>query len=240
MARFDSNVRYDSGVRYDEPTPPPPPTNKTMAKVKLDLDGKSPEQVLTASTQHNAAMASPEGQALFTTPQPSVADYMVRHNALANGINLITTLEAQLTAARNALPGLVMSLKEFMQERAGYVETTTDGDPALIPISGFQVATPSNTPIGPLPAPQNVKAVPGKFPGTIKVSCKAIKGTKFYLVEVRPHDDPTAPWVQVSVDSACRQTITGLTPGVEYALRMAAKGAAGQSPWGDEAVCRAP
>lgn len=127
-----------------------------------------------------------------------------------------------------------------MQERADYVETVTGGDPAKIPISGFHVAGTPGTPIGPLPAPENVKAVPGAFPGTIKVSCKAINGSKFYPVEARPHNDPTAPWVQVSVDSKCRQTITGLTPGIEYAFRMAAKGAAGQSPWGDEAVCRAP
>jgi hypothetical protein len=66
----------------------------------------------------------------------------------------------------------------------------------------------------------------------IKISCKAINGGKFYPVEACPHNDPTAPWVQVSVDSKCRQTITGLTPRVEHALRIAAKGAAGQSPWG--------
>ncbi len=68
------------------------------------------------------------------------------------------------------------------------------------------------------------------------MSCKAINGAKFYPVEARPHNDPTAPWLQVSVDSKCRQTITGLTPGVEYALRMAAKGAARQSPWGGDGL----
>ena len=88
--------------------------------------------------------------------------------------------------------------------------------------------------------PENVKAVAGPFPGTIKISCKAVYGAKFYPVEARSHGDPAAAWVQVSVDSKCRQTIGGLTPGVEYALRMAAKRAAGQSPWGDETVCRAP
>lgn len=127
-----------------------------------------------------------------------------------------------------------------MSERKEYQDTSRGASPAKIPIFGFQVAASSTTPIGPLPAPEKVKAVPGAFPGTIKVSCKAINGAKFYSVEARPHDDPTVPWVQVSVDSKCRQTITGLTPGVEYALRIAAKGAAGQSPWGDEAVCRAP
>ena len=81
-----------------------------------------------------------------------------------------------------ALPGLVADLKEVMQERADYVEKVTGGDPAKIPI-------------GPLPAPENVKAVPGTFPGTIKVSCKAINWAKFYPVEARPHHDPTAPWV---------------------------------------------
>lgn len=240
MARFDSGAAYDSSAHYDEPPPAPASPKKHMAKVKLDLDDKNAEQVLAASGQHIAAMASTEGQALFPTPAPTVPAYQDKHDALAAGINLVTTLRGQLTAALNALPGLTADLKAVMLERRDYVQDTTGGDPALIPVSGFQVAGDPGTPIGPLPAPQNVKAVPGSHPATVKVSCKAVKGAQFYPVEARPHNDPSAPWVQVSVNSTCRQTISGLISGVEYAFRIAAKGAAGISPWGDEAVCRAP
>jgi hypothetical protein len=209
-----------------------------MAKIKLDLDNKNAGEVLAASTAHIAAMATPEGLALFTTPDPSVADYLVVHNALGTGISLITSLEGQLAAARAALPGLVEDLKEEMAERAGYVETVTEGDPALIPISGFAVASTAS-PIGPLPRPENVKAVMGEFPGTAKTRCKPIRGAKTYIVEAREHVDG-APFVQKSVGTSSRAVITGLISGKYYAFRYAVVGAAGQSPWSDEAVCMAP
>lgn len=65
-----------------------------------------------------------------------------------------------------------------MNARAFYVQTETGGDPALITISGFAMAATPDTPIGPLLRPGNVKAKMSQFPGIIKVSCGAIKGTQ--------------------------------------------------------------
>ena len=241
MARFDQGHRFDSHVHFDAPPPPVSTFRKTrMAKVKLDLEDSNPQDVFNASTAHIAAMASPEGLALFPTPTPSVADYFVTHKALGDGLTLITTLEGQLAAARAALPGLVDAHKENMNARAFYVQTETDGDPALIPISGFAVAGTPGTPIGPLPRPENVKAKMGDFPGVIKVSCGAIKGTQMYVYEYRLHDVPNQPWVQIKLSTKSREEIPGLVSGQNYGFRMAAIGAAGQSPWSDEAVCMAP
>jgi len=211
-----------------------------MAKVKLDIDNTKAQEAFNASTAHIAAMASPEGLDLFTTPNPSVADYLVTHAALGAGLNLVTTLEGQLEAARAALPGLVDAHKVNMNARAFYVQTETNGDPALIPISGFAVAASPNTPIGPLPRPENVKAKMSNFPGIIKVSCKAIKGTQTYVYEYRLHDVPNQPWIQIKLSTKSREDIPGLVSGQNYAFRIAAIGAAGQSPWSDETVCMAP
>jgi hypothetical protein len=210
-----------------------------MAKVKLELDGKNGQEVVNASSAHIAAMATPEGQDLFPTPDPSVVDYLVPHNALAAGVNLITSLEGQLTAARAAVPGLIATLKTAMEARAVYVETTTNGDASKIPVSGFAVAGTPGTPIGPLPRPENVKAAMAAMPGVIKVSCEPIKGTQTYIIECREHVDGQ-PWVQAKVSTKSRNDITGLVSGKTYAFRIAAVGAAGQSPWSDEAVCMAP
>lgn len=241
MARFDQGHRYDSHVHFDAPPPPVSASRKTrMAKVKLDLDNSKPLDVFNASTAHIAAMATPEGVALFTTPEPSVVDFLVTHNALGAGLNLVTSLEGQLAAARAALPGLVDAHKVNMNARAFYVQTETNGDPAQIPISGFGVAASPNTPIGPLPRPENVKARVSEFPGVIKVSCGAINGTQMYVYEYRPHDEPNQPWIQVKLSTKSREEISGLISGKNYGFRMAAIGAAGQSPWSDEAVCRAP
>ncbi len=240
MARFDQGLRYDSQVFFDA-TPPAPPANhpKRMARVKLELDGKNAQEVLNASTNHITAMGSPEGLALFTTPAPTVVAYAVFHDALAAGLGTISTLEGQLTAARNALPGLVADLKAAMESRASYVEGVTNGDAAKIPISGFAVAGSTAQPIGPLPRPEGVKAVMGSYPGVIKLSCDPIKGTQTYIIECREHVDGI-PWQQAKVSTKSRNEITGLISGKIYAFRIAAVGAAGQSPWSDEAVCMAP
>lgn len=238
MARFDQGLRFDSHVRFDELPPPPATRPKRMAKVKLELDSKNAQEVLNASSSHIAAMATPEGLALFPTPEPTAVDYLVPHNALAAGVTLVTSLEGQLTAARAALPGLVADLKVVMEARATYVETTTNGDPSKIPISGFAVAGTAQ-PIGPLPRPENVKAAMTPTPGVIRVSCEPIKGTQTYIIEFREHIDGQ-PWVQIKLSTKSRNDIAGLVSGKNYAFRIAAVGAAGQSPWSDEAVCMAP
>ena len=241
MARFDQGLRFDSGVRFDEALVPPATPRNRMAKVKLDLDKKNPQQVFNASAAHIAAMATPEGAALFPTPDPSAADYLVLHNALGAGINLVTSLEGQLAAARAALPALVDALKlGGMEPRAIYVEQITGGNPAQIPVSGFAVAETSAQAIGPLPQPQNVKAVMGTYPGVIRVGCAAMKGTQTWVTDCRLHDDPSSQWQQAKLSTKSRNDVTGLISGALYAFRMAAIGAAGQSPWSDEAVCRAP
>lgn len=239
MARFDQHVRFDSHARFDAPPAPPASPPKRMAKVKLDLDNKNGQEVVNASSTHIAAMATPEGLALFATPDPSVVAYLIPHTALTTGVNLITSLEGQLTAARNALPGLVSDLKKAMEARAKYVEDETAGDAAKIPISGFAVASTTAQPIGPLPRPENVKAAMTPTPGVIKVSCEPIKGTQTYIIEFREHLDGT-PWQQAKLSTKSRNDIPGLTSGKTYAFRIAAVGAAGQSPWSDEAVCMAP
>ncbi len=239
MARFDQHVRFDSHARFDAPPAPPASPPKRMAKVKLDLDNKNGQEVVNASSTHIAAMATPEGLALFATPDPSVVAYLIPHTALTTGVNLITSLEGQLTAARNALPGLVTDLKKAMEARAKYVEDETAGDAAKIPISGFAVASTTAQPIGPLPRPENVKAAMTPTPGVIKVSCEPIKGTQTYIIEFREHLDGT-PWQQAKLSTKSRNDIPGLTSGKTYAFRIAAVGAAGQSPWSDEAVCMAP
>ena len=144
---------------------------------------------------------------------------------------------AELEAARLNLPLLLAAHSDNIRERADYVDDIADGDGTKIPLSGFAVAaTPQ--PIGPLSAPENVKAVMTEFPGVIKTSCKAKDGAKTYLTECREHIDGTA-WVQCSVGPR-KSNNGGLVSGKKYAFRMAVVGAAGQSPWSSETVCMAP
>ncbi len=208
-----------------------------MARAKLGIDGKNPEQLFAYSSTLIATIALPAGAAIYVTPEPSVADFNLTHNALGTGINLIASLESALEAARLNLPELVQAHEDSIRDRAAYVDETSEGDAAKIPLSGFAVAATAQ-PIGPLSAPENVTAVMSNYPGVIKTACKAKDGAKTYLTECREHIDGTA-WVQCSVGPR-KSDNGGLTSGKKYAFRMAAVGAAGTSPWSSEVVCMAP
>ncbi len=208
-----------------------------MAKAKLGIDGKNADELHAYSGTLITTIALPGSVLVYPDPEPSVADFNLTHNALGAGITLIASLKAQLDAAYANLPVLVEAHADNIRARASYVDDTSDGDPAKIPLAGFAVAAASQ-PIGPLSAPQNVKAVMSEYPGKIITSCNTMDGVKSWITECREHIDGTA-FVQCSVGPR-KSTIGGLISGKKYAFRMAAVGAAGQSPWSDEAVCMAP
>jgi|JI6StandDraft_1071083.scaffolds.fasta_scaffold01395_2 hypothetical protein len=208
-----------------------------MAKVKVGIDGKNGEELFAYSTTLITTIALPAGVAVYPTPEPSVAAFNLTHTALGAGVTLIANLEQELEAARNNLPKLVEDHAVNINARAGYVQTTSGGDPGKIPLSGFAVAA-APQPVGPLSAPESLTAVMSEHPGVIKTSCKTMAGVKSWLTECREHIDGTA-WVQCSVGPR-KSDNGGLTSGKYYAFRMAAVGAAGQSPWSAETVCMAP
>lgn len=238
MAYF-GHAHFDTTARFDESPQPPAPSKRkhTMARAKVGTDDKNAEELYAYSTTLITAIASPAGAAVYTTPEPSVADFNITHNLLGAGINNIALLKSQLEAAYANLPKLVSDHVANIRLRAGYVDGASGGDPGKIPLSGFAVAGTAQ-PIGPLPAPQNVKAVMSDHPGGIITSCNTMDGVKSWITEFREHIDGTA-FVQCSIGPR-KFTTTGLISGKKYAFRMAAVGAAGQSPWSDEAVCMAP
>lgn len=208
-----------------------------MARAKLGIDGKNPEELFAYSTTLINTIAQPAGAAIYATPEPSVADFNLTHNALGAGITLVASLKSQLAAAQENLPLLVDDHEDSIRARATYVDDTSGGDPSKIPLGGFAVAAAAQ-PIGPLPAPENVKAVMSTYTGAIKTSCNVVDGTKTYITECRVHLS-AAPFAQCAIGPR-KNTNAGLTSGTVYAFRMAALGTAGQSPWSDEAVCMAP
>lgn len=236
---FFGQAHFDTTARFDETPVPPLPTSRrrTMAKAKLGIDGKNAEQIHAYSATLISTIALPEGAAIYPTPEPSVADFNLTHNALGAGINLIAALESQLEAARANLPLLKEEHENNIRLRAAYVDDASEGDATKIPLSGFSVAAAAQ-PIGPLPAPQGMKAVMSNYPGVIKTSCDVVDGTKTYLTQCREHIDGSA-WVQCSAGPR-KSDNGGLVSGKSYAFRMAAVGAAGQSPWSAETVCMAP
>ena len=126
-------------------------------------------------------------------------------------------------------------LDTLMRGRAGYVDGVATGDAAIIHKAAME-ASVEKTPVGALPAPENLRASLNGHSGQLRVRAKPVKGAGSYVTDCREHGSTPGPWQQAKVSTAATVTITSLTPGKEYAFRMKAVGAAGESPWSDETV----
>ncbi|MFM2178863.1 MAG: hypothetical protein RL015_2961 [Verrucomicrobiota bacterium] len=61
-----------------------------------------------------------------------------------------------------------------------------------------------------------------------------------HMYDCKLHHEANQPWLQKKLRTKSREELSGLISGKNDAFRMAAIGAAGQSPWSDETVCMAP
>lgn len=178
------------------------------------------------------------GNAAFATPTPTLASMTALADTLdaANQAYEFTRskLEKDLRDASFA------ELKDMLHEFSGYVQATSDGDRDVILSAGLDVRR-GNAPRGPLPAPQDVRALVTPFPGRLDLRWKGVRGRSAYIVEFTKGDpkDPVEGWSQLAVTSKNRFTVTGLESNTTYAFRVAAQGAAGASPCSDVAVAKA-
>jgi hypothetical protein len=233
MALYDSGVFYDSGIRYDEA--PAPPRKKRMAKVKLDLRGKTDADLVALANAHIAAMT---GNANFTTPVPAVVAF---GTAVTNMSNALAALAAARTAVATAMTNKETTrdaLEDLLTQRGSYVELTSAGDEAKIESAGFSVrGTPA--PVGPLPAPGNLVSTTGDNEGEIDLAWNPVRGASSYEVECMINTPPGS-WQAVKTVTASRLAVTALTPGTVYGFRVRAVGAAGPGAWSDQNIRRSP
>lgn len=233
MANYDSGVFYDGVARYDAAEGPI--HKKKMAKPKLELKRRTDTELaafassIVAAMTTNAAFASPTPalatvSAKVTEFNTKVADFIAKTNAARQA-----TVEKETKGAE---------LETTLTLLAGYVEAASAGDESLILSAGMQVRA-TGAPLGPLPAPTNFEATAGDMEGQVDLGWPPVAGASSYEVDCKLHND-TAIWQHVKAVTASRLSVTGLTPGALYAFRVRAVGAAGEGPWSDEAVRRAP
>ena len=224
MAFYDSGVPYDSGALYDSIQKP------KMIKVKLDLQNKTDDEIVTFCTNHKTKMA---GNAAFPTPvplaaayDPVLADFSTKLLAYRAALDTADQMRMAKDAARDTL-GAVTT------QRGGYVEITAVSEAGVIS-TGFEPRAAA-APIGMLGAPQNVVATMGDLEGEVDVAWNRVRGAGSYVVECKLYNDPGA-WQQAKIIQKSRVTVTGLESGKKYSFRVRAVGAAGEGAWSDDAV----
>ncbi len=149
----------------------------------------------------------------------------------------ILNLESQLAEARATQLVLETAHNTSLTVLASWAQGAVNGNGPKLESGGFPLERP-RLPIGPLPAPINIRSVAGEVPGTSELSCKAVKGGKGYIGQCALA--PVGPWSTFYTGTKPRCTATDLDSGTVYYFRMAVFGAAGQSPWSDISEKRAP
>lgn len=207
---------------------------KKKAKVKLDLKSKTVDEKITYGAMVEKSMTD--------NPNFPEAERLVKEAALATGELRDARLEAK--AAQQAaetmfeLQGQAEEKFNDILTRIGlYVENASDGDAAKIESAGMEFFYPGSAPpVGLLPAPKALAAVPGAKEGEVKLSFGRVKGSKSYLVEFTADAAARDNWQQAGVFTRTRLTVDSLSPGTKYWFRVAAIGTAGQGPWSDPAA----
>jgi Fibronectin type III domain len=229
MALYD-NATYDSDAVYDEDTAsatPPTP----MKKIKLgNLSKSKPAETAQFG---DGVVESMTGNANFTTPDPTLATITGDAQNIRDKQAEIDACDAQANMLRGQLVALNETGKNNLRKLADYVEDKCDGNVDKLRSSGFSLVG-DPTARGPLGQIQNLRVQSPDLEGQLVARYRSEPGAGAYIIEYSTSSE--GPWIQATVTTRVSHTLTGLTPGTKYWIRVRAVGGTnGFGPWSDPA-----
>jgi hypothetical protein len=202
-----------------------------MIKIKLNLRALGDNDLVSfAQVIKDKLIAN----ATFPSPSPALPAFGTSIAAVQAAVQ--AHVQAQQTAMqrRTERENAVEALERDVESLASYVEMLSGGDAALIQSAGFDLRAPS-TPLGDLPAPENVSATAGDNDGELDASWDAVRGARSYEVQTSPDPNTPAAWVHRVNTTRSSVTLAGLPSGTRCWVRVRALGAAGPGAWSDPA-----
>lgn len=239
--KFDAGHVFDSGLTYDSGPPGPVvpvPTRKIhrMNPFNLDLKNKTPEEKVALGDNHITSM---DGNTYYPAAnrQPTDAEMLAARDGLATSISERDALQTQLEAKEEEILAKEVTFDATISGRANHCAAAQLDNPTAWASTGLPLKS-APTPVGDLPAPENLKAKMSTKEGEIIVSWRSVYGARMYKLQMMVHGSGT--WTELVMQSQVRFTVKGLISGTQYAFRVLAMGPRGEGPWSDEAVSRAP
>jgi len=207
-----------------------------MAKdtVSLALADQLRPEVIAMSGNIDAMMT---GNSDYLTPNPTLLALKAARDAEVAATQNVLALESELAQARVIEDLCIGTHDGLLTQMGSYAENITNYDGAKLTGGGFPLAK-QPAPIGELPAPVGLETVAGPSPGLVTGKCKRVVGGKTYVAEWS--SSPSGPWTRFYTGTKARWETYEMTSGAICYFRMAAIGAAGQSPWSDISEKRAP
>lgn len=176
-----------------------------------------------------------ENVAIFTTPNPPLADLTTQANELETAETAASEGGKDRTQTRDvALSKMVNS----MNLQVLYVQTVTLGDPDMTELAGMD--TQSSGSKWPLPhQPQGFIAKPGKFEGSVYMKCAGTKYKKQYVFQLFDEKLNGGEWRDIQTQGKNIYLHEGLERGSIYTFRVYAINSAGAGPVSLEATSAA-
>jgi len=202
--------------------------------VRLGITGITPTALVVKGRNHVTMLT---GNAAFPTPTPTLVAITAACDAL-DAAN--QTYDFNRGKAEKEVRDVAFEvLKDLIRELGGYVQAHCNNQKELIISGGFDTRR-LNTPLGPLAAPANVRALVTAFPGRLDLRWNGVHGRLMYIIEMTDID-PLLPtgWAPLTQTSKNRHTVLGLTSNTVYSFRLTTVGADGLSPVSDIATAKA-
>lgn len=225
----------NNGIRYAK-APPVVPTmgGKHMSKVANNISGIPDKE---ASDKAAKAVTNCSGTQLATPTPPEVAALDTAQKAYdAACADQVLKLQASLAATQVKLQARA-NLEFAYDKLGGVVQTVTNGVPAAIVATGFDVSASSHTPVAAGPVTGLVVSG-GANEGELHWQVKADTGM-IILVQTSPDVLPRV-WTNQAPVKKHSGTVTGLTSLTHVWVRVAEKGAHDTGPWCDPAMGSVP
>jgi len=182
------------------------------------------------SNKTNYIVDKMTGNVLFATPAPPLKDVTDANNAYITALGKVEYGTKEDTVIKNNLRAALIVLLKLL---ADYVQTTSNGDEAIILSSGFDVNKKPSV-VGQLAKPDGLTVKPGDNKGSMVVSCNVVDYANFYEFEFMELPAVVnSMWIQ-KTSTKRKMQIDGLTSGKQYNFRVAGAASDPSRIWSDE------
>jgi hypothetical protein len=208
-----------------------------MAKVKLELQTKSPDEKVAQALTIKTSMT---GNANFPTPNPTLATYNTHITAAQTKIAAYNTAVAAVETALADRDAAVATMDGDTTQLGDYVQNTSGGDKVKIESAGMDTRADS----APLTMTQVLDLVlsEGDDDGTLDIVWKPIKGAKSYEIWTNI-TDPGSPgnWGLKQTSGKSSDQLADFTSGIRVWAKVRAIGSGNQKgPFSDPATKTVP
>lgn len=195
------------------------------SKVALALDERTLDQKNALLTTVESSMA---GKTIFEKVSPSPADVRAKCDAALDQRKTRDKLRADLKQADTDLDAAEAEFDRVFTALGAGVDAVAQGSASVIQSAGMPASAPTTPrPAGTPAAPTGLAVTAGDQPGEADVHWDSTRGARAYEVHYGPAPDQLTHKTTVF---RSRVEITGLNPGQEVWVAVAALGTAGNSP----------